>query len=121
MGGQNRRLTALTVPFLRSALRDMVWPALPVSPGAAALALQYQLRRSERLDAETLQAQQFTQLQQLLAHCDRTMPFWRTRLRAAGIQPGDKLTAENWAGIPVLRACQLSTARFDRRSLGLIV
>ena len=94
----------------RSGVGGVIFPALPTGPAALALAVQYQLRQSERWAAETLAAQQFRQLERLLAHADRTMPFWRDRLRAAGIQPGEKITPENWARIPILTRARAQEA-----------
>lgn len=74
------------------------------------LALQYQYRHSERWSAEELRAWQFTQLRHLLSHADRTMPFWRARLRAAGIQPDTALTPETWSRIPIITRAEVQEA-----------
>ena len=65
---------------LRSELRDIVWPGLPPEPGARLLAMQFQYAESERWEREEIEAQQFRQLEALIAHCDRAMPFYRERL-----------------------------------------
>lgn len=92
----------MNLPIPRSAAHDIVWPAVTEGPTAKLLALQYQLRQSERWSPEALRAHQFMQLRQLVAHAARTMPFWRQRLRDADIDPGAPLTPEIWSRIPVL-------------------
>ena len=92
----------MNLPIPRSAAHDIVWPAVTEGPTAKLLALQYQLRQSERWSPEALRAHQFMQLRQLVAHAARTMPFWRQRLRDADIDPGVPLTPAIWSRIPVL-------------------
>ena len=97
-----------TIP--RSSLPDIAWPAIVTDDAARLLALQVQFRRSERWPADRMRAHQFAQLRQLLTHADRTMPFWRTRLRAAGIAPDTALTPEAWARIPILARSEAQDA-----------
>lgn len=96
--------------FPRSGVADVFWPALPVGPAALALSLQYQLRQSERWDPAALEAHQFRQLEHLLAHAHRVMPFWRHRLTQAGIRPGETLSPETWSRIPILRRTEAQDA-----------
>ena len=98
------------VPF-RSAMPGVVWPAFPESLGMMILALQYQFERSEWLPAERLRAHQYRQLALLLDHAARESPFYRSRLRAAGVRPGQTLDAAAWARLPLLgrRDLQLHT------------
>ena len=100
----------MNVPVARSGLTDIVWPAMASDLGARLLGLQYQLRQSERWSAEELRAHQFAQLQHLVAHATRTMPFWRTRLREAGIEANTTLTPELWAQIPILTRADANAA-----------
>ena len=98
---------------------DIVWPALLTGARARALALQFQLRQTERWPAAKLAAWQFRQLENVVAHCHRTMPFWRARLDAAGVQPGVPLTGESWARIPVLRRAEAQAAGAALRCLSV--
>ncbi len=100
--------TTHSVP--RSAVRDIVWPAITTGTTARQLALQQQFQQSERWDPARLRAQQFIQLQQLTAHAARTMPFWRARLRDAGITPGAPLDDAAWSRIPVLTRAEAQDA-----------
>ena len=81
-----------TVPH--SALRDIVWPAVADGGVARQLALQHQFRHTERWSSDRLRAHQFAQLRHMLTHADRTMPFWRARLRGVGIDSNTLLTAD---------------------------
>lgn len=92
-----------TVPLIpKSSRKDILWPALPTPSGAQYLALLYQIEASQWWPAETLRAQQFRQLSVLLGHAARTVPFYKNRLRAAGIEPGKPVTEEVWTRIPPL-------------------
>ena len=86
----------------RSGLRDIAWPALPDELGARMLALQFQFEASERWPEAEIEAQQFRQIEELLAFCHTAVPFWRDRLRKAGIRPGLKLTRQIWSRLPIL-------------------
>ena len=86
----------------RSGLRDIAWPALPDEIGARMLALQFQFEETERWPAADIEAQQFRQIEELLRFCHGAIPFWRDRLRKAGIRPGQKLTRQIWSRLPIL-------------------
>ena len=72
--------------------------------GAAAqqaqlLAMQFQFDRSQWWSPQAIQAAQDRQLDVLLAHAGRTVPFYRRRWRAAGIDP-DRVSAQDFAALP---------------------
>jgi phenylacetate-CoA ligase len=73
--------------FVRSAVSGAVWPGLPANPGALLLALQFQLEQTQWWPAEQLAAHQWEQLRIVLRHAAETVPFYRERLGAAGIDP----------------------------------
>jgi phenylacetate-CoA ligase len=95
---------------LRSTLRDISWPALPDELAARTLALQFQYEQSERWPAEEIEAQQFRQIEQLAAFCDKSVPFWRDRLRKAGIRPGQKLNRQAWSRLPIVTRREVQAA-----------
>lgn len=99
----------IPVPF-QSRVPGLTWPGLPGPAGARALALHYQLSMSERWPAAALAAAQFRQLETLIAHSARHIPFWRDRLRNAGIRPGKTLTADLWRRLPILTRKDVQTA-----------
>ncbi len=103
----------------RCDIAGIVWPAATIGPAARMLALQFQFRHTERWDNATLEAHQFRQLERLLDHCHRTMPFWRDRLRAAGWRPGQALDAASWARIPVLSRLEAQAAGAALRCLSV--
>lgn len=73
--------------LVRSAVNGVVWPGLPANPGALLLALQFQLEQTQWWPPEQLAAHQWEQLRSVLQHAAETVPFYRERLRAAGIDP----------------------------------
>jgi len=98
----------VNTPISRFAGID--WPALPAGPDAAMLGLAYQLEQSQWLAAEALEALQLKQLETLLGHAHRTVPFYRDRLGAlAGLRRGALGMAE-WRRIPILTRAELQEA-----------
>ncbi len=57
-----------------------------------------------------LRAKQFWQLGGLLRHAAKTVPFYRARLRAAGVNPAAPITPETWARIPILSRSEVQTS-----------
>lgn len=90
-----------------SALTGVRWPAVSTPPGALALAMQFQLERSEWLPAEELQRLQFAQLGALLDHAFGTSTFWRTRLGQAGYRVGMTIHPDWFGKLPTLSRQEL--------------
>ncbi len=99
-------------PFrpLPSAHKTIAWPALPGPETALMAALLQQLDRSQWWSPETLRRQQLHQAGVLLAHASRHVPFWHGRLAEAGFVPGQPLTEEIWARVPVLTRAEVQEA-----------
>jgi phenylacetate-CoA ligase len=93
----------------RSAVDGIRWPGLPGTGDALALALLFQLAHSERWPAERIAALQLRQIEALIAHAMATVPFYRDRLRAAGVG-GAALTLESFRRIPILTRAELQEA-----------
>lgn len=89
-------------PSPHSAFGGIIWPALPAPEAARLLAVQHQLARSQYWSADKIQRHQFRQLNRLVAHAYRTVPFYRSRLDAAGYVPERKVTPEFWRSVPIL-------------------
>lgn len=88
-----------------SAVPGVVWPALPSGHGAAVLALIRQLDETQWWSPEALEAQQFRQLSILVEHAWRTVPYYRSRLEAAGYSPGRAVDPGLWRRVdPLTRA-----------------
>jgi phenylacetate-CoA ligase len=86
---------------IQAALEGLRWPAIPGPGSAAALALLYQLERTQWLSPAELEAAQLRQLELLLRHAHATVPFYRTHWRGA-YDPAAPLTAERFAALPLL-------------------
>ncbi len=101
-------MTGIRIPS--TARKGIVWPALPAPEDAALLALMYQFEQCEWWHPETLLAMQLRQLELVLAHAARTVPFYQQRLRAvAKLRPGG-LTMETWRRLPLLRRHEIQEA-----------
>ena len=92
---------ALPYAVPNSALPGAVWPAVPNGAAARMLGLQFQLGQSQWWPPEVIEARQFEQLHQVLAHALRTVPFHGPRLAAAGFDPRVALNRDLWSRIPV--------------------
>ncbi len=66
------------------------------------LATIRQLDDTQYLPPAELRARQFRQLEQLLGHVARHVPFYAPALSAMGWQPGSPLAEAQWAALPVL-------------------
>jgi phenylacetate-coenzyme A ligase PaaK-like adenylate-forming protein len=90
-------------PFLRirSALPGLAWPAITGPDEATALALQYQLERSQWLPAEDLRALQLRQLDALVRHAWLTVPYYRWQWHG-GYRSGETLDHEGFERLPLL-------------------
>lgn len=86
----------------KSSIFEVVWPGVPDQRAAAAMAMQFQFGQTERWPISALQGHQLCQLAALATFSARTVPFYRDRLRRAGLRPDDALTMERWRRIPLL-------------------
>lgn len=98
------------VTRIHTAVDGIDWPVVPSGRGAAVLSLLYQLDQSQWWPPARLRAAQFAQLERLLDHCWRTVPFYRDRLNDGGWKPGGAPAAEVWSGLPVLRRQEVQEA-----------
>ncbi len=80
--------------------------------------LQLSLSDSQWWTPPRLREHQFEALGRLVEHVWRTVPYYRTRLEAAGIRPGGVIDPERWAALPILtrrEVQELSTALHSDR------
>ncbi|MEO3470748.1 hypothetical protein AAFN86_02695 [Roseomonas sp. CAU 1739] len=104
----DRRTTPLGII---SATPGVVWPALPDAPGAALLAILFQLEQSQWWPAERLELAQRRQLSALLAHARDRVPFYRDRLPRGWPDSADaKAWEAAWRSLPVLRREEIQAA-----------
>lgn len=76
------------------------FPAMPSPEAALLLSLLHQLEQSQWWPAERVRAEQFAQLELLVDHAVRTVPWYRERLAPAR-------TPERWMQLPILRRAEL--------------
>lgn len=85
-----------------SVLASANAPGVCTPKGMALLELQRELERSQWWSPEQLVAKQFDELRALLAHAAQTVPFYRERLRTAGIDPAHAIEPEAFVRLPLL-------------------
>jgi phenylacetate-CoA ligase len=101
---------------VHSSVPGLVWPGMPAASGAAMLAMQFQLERSQWWPAKDLLEQQFRQLRALAAHAVANVPFYRDYLRRCGLGSARDITADNYARFPVLRRRDVQERPQDLRA-----
>lgn len=87
---------------VKSSVEGIVWPAMPSPAGAAMLAMQFQLAQTQWLPPAELQAYQFRQLELVLAHAFKTVPWYKEKFRDLRLQDLLPLTLEKWQTLPIL-------------------
>lgn len=90
-------------PQFRTAVSGLKWPAMPARHAAHTMALLYQLEHSQWLPEKELERLQFRQIQLLLRHAFKTVPYYRERQEAWGIDLERTITPETLRRhIPIL-------------------
>lgn len=90
------------MPKFRSGIRGIVWPAVPTPKAASILALLYQLEESQWLSPAEIEARQAEQVGALLRHAYDTVPYYRRRWQAAGIDPRTIQAPDDFRRLPLL-------------------
>ena len=90
-----------TIKSVHAAAR---FPAVPRPEAALLLSLLHQLERSQWWPAERVRAEQFAQVELLVDHAVRTVPWYRERL--APYSRGER-TPETWMQLPLLRRAEI--------------
>jgi phenylacetate-CoA ligase len=95
---------------LKRAVPGSFWPGIVPPPAAAALAMQYQLERSQWLSWQELQRLQLQQLTPLVRHAARSVPYYATTL--GDLLPADRepLSEEQFHALPILNRAQIQEA-----------
>ncbi|MDZ4818930.1 MAG: phenylacetate--CoA ligase family protein [Planctomycetota bacterium] len=92
------------------SLADCEWPATPPPYSAGLLSVLFQIERSQWWTPEELASQQFRQLNHVVLHAYRTVPFYRRRFDELRLDPVAVASPNRWADMPLLsrRDIQLS-------------
>lgn len=102
----------------RSALPGVISPAVPDANASLLLALLYQLDQTQWLSPQALARHQGGQLRVLLQHAAATVPFYRERFAAAGIDPA-AVGPETIARLPAVQRAELQAAGEALKSTAL--
>lgn len=84
----------------------LVWPRVPDGDAATVLALYAQGERSQWLSPAEIEGRQLLQLRALLAHCVKTVPYYRERF-AEIVKADTPLDMAGWRTIPILTRADL--------------
>lgn len=94
----------------RSAVSGIVNPAIPGRMASLMMSLLYQFEQTQWLPPEELFSHQARQLRLLFRHAATTVPFYRERFAAAGVDPEAPVTRETLARLPILKRAELQGA-----------
>lgn len=84
----------------------LVWPRVPDGDAATVLALYAQSERSQWLSPAEIEGRQLLQLRALLAHCVKTVPYYRERF-AEIVKADTPLDMGGWRTLPILTRADL--------------
>ncbi len=90
-----------------SGVAGLVWPALPPAPGQGALAIQFQLDRSQWLEPGAIAEQQFLQLRRLLRFAVAHVPHYHEHLERANLHTPDRIDAASFLHWPTLNKAEI--------------
>ena len=107
----------MQTPSPHPAFPGAVWPAIPQTPAAALLAVLGQLAESQFMNHEQLAMARRPQAEALMDHAGAQLPYWRERLKAAGLDPKSRnqgtLTLpewnKRWASLPILTRAEVQS------------
>lgn len=88
--------------LILSQVPGCIWPAFPDAYGAQAVAMQYQLDRTQWLPTPEIRLAQLGQLHEVLKEAYRKIAWWRDTLGEAGFTPGGDFGEAAFARLPML-------------------
>ncbi|MBT8420523.1 MAG: phenylacetate--CoA ligase family protein [Gammaproteobacteria bacterium] len=95
-------MTFQQISNLKSNIGTTVFPAIPSAYPSMLLSAFHQLGKSQWWTPEQIRGKQFQQLNHVLLHAYNNIPFYRRRLKEAGIKPAKGITAKKWSTLPFL-------------------
>jgi phenylacetate-CoA ligase len=93
-----------------AANTGMVWPVPYPKAHATALAMQFKFQASEWWSSDRLLANQLRQVDCLLRHALKTVPYYREKFRGQPAVSGAPLTVEEFRQLPLLQRMDIQTA-----------
>jgi len=100
-----------------STVDGILWPALPGVRAATRLATLFQIEQSQWWSEELLRQHQFRQINTLLQHCVKHVPYYRDLL-GSDITTG-VMNEERWLDIPILTRDKVQQLGMSLRSESL--
>jgi phenylacetate-CoA ligase len=91
----------MPLPSIKSVHAAAHLPAIPSPQAALLLSLLHQLDQTQWWPEDRLRAEQLAQMELLVDHARRTVPWYRDRLPASDSGAG-RLSDETWSRVPIL-------------------
>jgi len=86
----------------KTSLPEIVWPPISDPRASVLLSLLFQLQQTQWWSPEEIQTQQFRQLNALMAHTIKTVPYYQKQFQTAHFPTKEKFTPANWQDVPLL-------------------
>ncbi len=98
---------------------DVCWPAIPQPHSAAQLAVLFELNESQWQAPDQIEAWQFRQLEHVVRHAHKEVPFYRKCFDALNLDPRGAISRDQWRVLPLLtrRDLQLSGSELHSRNV----
>ncbi len=107
------------MPNIPSTAESIHFPAFPNQTACQMLAMQFQLQQSQYWSTERRRARQFGQLKALLLHSQKTVPFYRNRIKQHHLRFPDPFNWSWWQQLPILSRQQIQQAGKSLESTAL--
>lgn len=96
--------------FPKSNIATIGWPAIPGPDATQRLAVLQQIEANQWRSPGEIRQVQFLQLNRLLHHVARTVPFYQKRLMEAGLTGERPVEPEDWLRMPPLTRSDIQKA-----------
>lgn len=97
----------------KTSLPEIVWPPISDPRASVLLSLLFQLQQTQWWSPEEIQTQQFRQLNALMAHTIKTVPYYQKQFQTAHFPTKEKFTPANWQDVPLLTPAALIKSAND--------
>ncbi|MDQ4134134.1 MAG: phenylacetate--CoA ligase family protein [Actinomycetota bacterium] len=94
----------------KSAVPEVLWPAIPPAEGALLLAVMHQLEESEWMPVDEVRELQLEALDRLFDHARASVPFYRQRAEYDVLDGREGLGADDWSLLPILTRADVQEA-----------
>ncbi len=97
----------------KTSVPEIIWPPIADPRASVLLSLLFQLQQSQWWSPEEIQTQQYRQLNALMAHAIKTVPYYQKQFQTAQFPTKENFTSANWLDVPLLTRTTLIKSAED--------